>query len=250
MTKVSIYCFHHPPHKGVGGRRWQEFAIRLSQRGYDVSVTCAPWYVSDAPANLNGVKLKYLKRSRLRRFPFRETRLFLRPLWVLQKFFWGFQKKGYVDHTDGLLPSIRRRVRQDVTDGVHHVIVSCAPFHWALHVGRVLSDFDASERPQLIVDFRDPWSSNEIAYFNNLSVIERGLEGSREEEVWRLADKVLLVEESVALPCNLRLQKHFVLPNGASMSPLPYRERQDLGPVIRAVCFGSLYSGCFRSIYL
>ena len=247
MSKVSIYCFHHPPHKGVGGRRWREFAIRLSQRGYDVSVTCAPVYESGAPDSLDGVRLRYLQRSRMRRFPFRETRVFLRPLWILQRFFWRFRKKGFVDQTDGLLPSIRREVKQDLANGVHHIIVSCAPFHWALHVGRVLLDFDASDRPQFIVDFRDPWSSNDIAYFNHISDDERYLEANREEEVWQLADKVLLVEEKIALPRNLSLRKHFVLPNGAKMTPLVRRERQELGSVVKAVYFGSLYSGCLEN---
>ena len=71
MKKISIYCYHHPPHKGVGGRRWCEFGKRLAMRGHDVSVTVAPWS-GDVPLNLiEGVKVRFLKRSRWRRFPFR-----------------------------------------------------------------------------------------------------------------------------------------------------------------------------------
>jgi len=244
MKKISIYCYHHPPHKGVGGRRWGEFGKRLAIRGNDVSVTVAPWS-GDPPLNLiEGVKVRYLERSRWRRFPFRENRLSLRPLWIIQRLYWFFTGGGYADETDGLIDSIEEFVREDVRSGVDVIVVSCAPFHWGLHIGRELRRAPAMTRPMLAIDMRDPWSSNRIAYLNRASEWSRAREAKRELECLNLADLILAVENSVVLDSYQSSAKVEVLTNGAEMPQLKFQKEHVLNGEIRAVFVGSMYLGC------
>jgi hypothetical protein len=244
MLRISIYCFTHP-HKGVGGRRWREFSKRLSDRGHEVTITSGPWYGSKPELNLGKVKLRFLQRSRWRRFPFRENRRLLMPVWFFQKKIWELSGGGYSDNTDGLSRSIRKCVQSDVTRGVDVIIVSVAPFHWALKIGSVLEESSRGDRPKFIVDFRDPWSSNEIAYLVGASEDWRRIETEREERVLKLADEVLLVHLNIMKPEHYVLygNKVRVVPNGAKMTEITNVNYRKDCEVIRAVFLGTLYDG-------
>ena len=239
--KIRVYCFHHPPHKGVGGRRWAEFSSRLQQRGHDVLVTCAPMISPLSSFSEKGTPLRFLWRSIWHRFPFKENRWFLQPLWTIQKWIWALAKGGYADQTDGLIHSIRACVRQDIVEGADLIVVSCAPFHWANHIGEELHRYPENERPKFIVDLRDPWSSNEVAYFTDCSESDLKLEKERERQCWQMADQVLVVEPSLVFDSMAVASRWTAIPNGAVMNPLPREIRGSFSEGVHAVFLGTLY---------
>lgn len=245
MKKLSIYCYHHSPHKGVGGRRWKEFGKSLAERGFDVTVTVAPW-VGDIPPSSSGVNIRFLQRTIWRRFPFKENRAFLKPIWLAQKLIWKIRRGGYVDQTDGLKTSIKKAVQEDLLNQVDCILVSCAPFHWALHVASELNSSESPKRPKFIVDLRDPWSSNRIAYLVGASDRVRKNELNRELYCMESADLILSVDRRVVTEDYQNSSKLHIVPNGAKMPVLTNTKSHSIGEVVNLVFVGTMYKDCFE----
>lgn len=165
----------------------------------------------------------------------------LKPLWTIQKWIWAHAQGGYADQTDGLIHSIRACVRQDIGEGADLIVASCAPFHWANHIGEELNKYPEDERPKFILDLRDPWSSNQVAYFGDCSASELALEEKRERRCWEMADQVLVVEPSLVFGSMAGASSWTAIPNGADMSPLPREIRRSFTEVVHAVFLGTLY---------
>ena len=63
---------------------------------------------------------------------------------------------------------INTSVQQDIDNEVDFIIVSCAPFRWAYYISKYLAEHKG-KKPKLIIDIRDPWSTNKLSFFSSSS---------------------------------------------------------------------------------
>lgn len=245
MNNLSIYCYKYPPNQGVGGRRWHLFANRLLDLGYNVRVISK---MPDSPlANIKNQT--FLRKSKNRLFPWDRNKNDSKLIWHLQKLIAKLSIKGLIwEEVTYLKKEIITSVKQDIDNKVDCIIVSCAPFRWAYYISKYLAEYEG-EKPKLIVDIRDPWSSNRLSYFSSSSAKVIHEEAELERYTINKADHVFFVAEKDAENAKRNNTNTNIswVPNGADLTKVlnlkkPHKKSKLLGQ-IHIVFAGTLYKG-------
>lgn len=192
--KISIFAFWFPPDRDVGGRRWGIFAQELADRGHEVIVTTPRVQQKSTQWEKSGLNFREITTPR---FPESYGSSFSRKLqWHVTKALFKLRFKGWFwDPSITLKAQIKEFVNHDISNEFDAIIVTCAPFRWASHISEILRQ--QSKGPRFYVDLRDPWTKNQLAYFNSLSKKRIKQEQRFEVRAIREADGVILTHEAM-----------------------------------------------------
>lgn len=234
--KISIYAFWFPPDSDVGGRRWGIFAQELADRGHEIIVTTPQVQEKRAYWEKSGLNFRGITPPR---FPQSYGSSLSRKLcWHATKAFFRLRYSGWFwDPSITLKAQINEFVNHDISNEVDVIVVSCAPFRWAFHISEILSQ--QSKRPRFYVDLRDPWTKNQLAYFNSLSKkrIEQELE--LEASAIHEADGVILTHEAMLEHYGPKrkvfIPNNIVVPSGTWL-------RKEIKSELKLIFPGSLYA--------
>ena len=246
--KLQIISYTFPPTPGVGGRRWAKFAKYLNREGFDIRVIAAKGQDSERSAWCRDIKeiedkVTYLESNYPRHLGFYDTSVIHKVLYRLGKWKSILATKGnYYDKSIHWLEALKSEVRKNYAEGYKTVAVSVAPFHSALALSELKTELADMK---LIVDFRDPWTTNRTAYgFDGLSKSRQKFEIEAEKKVINSADHVV----SVAKEMNEHFQnlcttdtKFTVIPNGFDPEDIPAIDYPSTSTTGRFVFTGTLY---------
>lgn len=248
MKKVLIISFVFPPQHGVGGRRWAKFTRVLHEKGYDIQVICSSRYSSKESAWTRDVGSYSDKIERVDfNYPpilsGEVNSLFDRLNYRLQLFKNKRRIKGnYYDRTGRESRQFIEKVRQYLKDGYNNVIVSAGPFNYLNQILQLKRDFPDVN---LIADFRDPWTNNEMAFgFSDLSAERLEIERQKEREVLLGYNHIVSVSEEMNnyfINVIGESDKFKAIPNGFDPMDKLSEEKIDSKNDLRFVLSGTFY---------
>lgn len=167
--KVLIVSYIFPPKSGIGGRRWAKFSKYLNRLDVDLKVLTfqknndsnfSNWSkdiveYENKIERINPIQPYFIKDSSPKSF-------FGKVKYHISLLFWKNKYNGnYFDETVAMKSQIFGLLEKYYLLGYNNIIITSAPF--------LLSYFGAlfkEKYPQcnLITDFRDPWTNNEMGY--------------------------------------------------------------------------------------
>lgn len=199
-NKILLISYVFPPSKGIGGRRWAKFVKNLFRNGHDVKVVTfsngigslwskdvleykdsiqkiqpnQPFYMTnDTPSNILG-KIRYKISRIIYKMKYSGN---------IYDFSIGFKKQLYIVFDDHL------------EKGYNNIIVSAAPFYMAYYAAQYKKKNPAIN---LILDFRDPWTTNKMGYwFKDMPPKRQKVEKGIEKYTVTNADVVYTVNETM-----------------------------------------------------
>ena len=219
MNKSILFIgYSVSPKSGVGGRRWNKFLNEFLARGIRVHIICVsgdqelnyhalancqiipntyPKILSSNPSSYKQ-KLQYKFHQKWRSFRYYGTPYDL--------------CKGEID---AFLMNAKRTINELQ---IRNVIVSGAPFS-LFKVGRLLKNaFDIN----LIIDYRDPWTTGDGYGMNIISKRKKREERIEERMVLDVADHVIVASEDIKLRLtnvkNIKTKNIHVITNGHSFA--------------------------------
>jgi len=198
---LLLISYVFPPYPGIGGRRWAKLAKYLSRKGWHVHVICAKnpfpenslWTedvqsgritVHELPAHYPYVLLK----QKLSFFDKLEYRRQLRRLRSRHR---GTIYDRALDWEQALREKALDLIRKYA---IRNVIATGAPFrvmHYTVKLKRILPELN------VIVDFRDPWTSGKSYGIPELGAADMQHELDLERETVLGADTVLAPSEDI-----------------------------------------------------
>lgn len=233
--KISIFAFWFPPDIDVGGRRWGIFAQELASLGHDVTVTTPDAQLKSEFWEGKGLSFREITPPQFPR-AYGDS-LSSKLWWHATKFYFKLRYKGwYWDPSIALKPQIQELLDFDISNDVDVLIVTCAPFRWAFHITEFLSR--QLKGPRLYIDLRDPWTKNQLTYFNSLTKQRLEQEQELESRAIERADGIILTHEAM-LNHYLRKRKVFI-PNNIVV-PCGTWRRNEIVSDLKFVFPGSLY---------
>ena len=160
MIKILIINYSFPPNSGIGGRRWSKFAKEFDKLQVEYEVVAAKEEI-DIREELNK-KLHFLPSGYpaiISRGPrsFLEKLLYRIYLFILKARLQGNYFERSVFWYKSLIPFLRIKL----DEGFTHIIAYGGPFAYLSDAGDLKDQFP---RVQFILDFRDPWVSNETSF--------------------------------------------------------------------------------------
>lgn len=167
--KVLIVSYIFPPKSGIGGRRWAKFSKYLNRLDVDLKVLTFQKKNDSIFSNwskdiveyenkieiINPIQPYFLKDSS-------PKSIFGKVKYHMSLLYWKNKYNGnYYDETVAMQSQIFGLLEKYYLLGYNNIIITSAPF--------LLSYFGAlfkEKYPQcnLITDFRDPWTNNEMGY--------------------------------------------------------------------------------------
>jgi glycosyltransferase involved in cell wall biosynthesis len=213
QKKVLIVTYYWPPAGGPGVMRWVKFAKYLCQLGYEIYVITvdeklASYALSDKSLNTeihSSIKVfrtktrefynTYLRISKKEIIPFsgfvNESKPGVRQkliLFIRSHFFIPDPRRGWNTFA-------YNQAFQLINNERIPIVITTSPPHSTQLIGKRLKKHLPAIR--WIADFRDPWT--DVFYFDQLchSPLSRGVNKSMERSILKLADKVLVVSESM-----------------------------------------------------
>lgn len=139
--------------------------------------------------------------------------------------------------------SIRETVRALVDEGYTHFVVSAGPFRTAFYVVDELNKL--WERPFVVLDLRDPWSSNKLSFMRGVSLRRIEYEVALEARTLSRVNAVVvahqpMVQETVEFGISEK-QVHWI-PNGFEVEH-PTPSLVNGSKLIKMFFPGTIYSG-------
>jgi glycosyltransferase involved in cell wall biosynthesis len=222
--KVIIVCYTFPPSPGIGGRRWVKFAKYFKAKGIDVKIICAK------SENKNDVSQWCSDLDTLHNdIIYQDTNA---PYYIANKspktFFgkilyrWHHLKdlikhKGYIyDSSLNWKPILQSKIVELYKQGYNNVIVTGGPFESCVQVAELKKTW-----PQLnvIVDFRDFWTTNETSFsYKYLTDKRMFTEKLKEKFIVENVDYVVSVYDELTdyfkQKVNRKDLKFLTIPNG------------------------------------
>ena len=167
--KVLIVSYTFPPKSGIGGRRWAKFAKYLNRSGTDVRVLT---FTSKGDSNLSNWKRdineyedKIEKVHPIKPY-FIDTNspnsIIGKVRYRFSLFFWKLKYRGnYFDETVAMQKQVMNLLEKYYSQGFNNIVITSAPF--------LLSYYGALFKVKyplcnLLLDFRDPWTNNQMGY--------------------------------------------------------------------------------------
>lgn len=198
---MLIICYTFPPSTGIGGRRWAKFAKYLHEDNVELEVIAARNDTkegSDWKKDIDSYKHKitYLKSGYseiLSKYPktfYGKIAYRLALLKAKIK-----QPGNYYDKSIFWKHELLKTVESKILKGYNNVIVSCAPFTSAYYLLELKSKY---KHVNFIVDFRDPWTTNQTSYgFSELSLKRQKFEKEKELKVVKSYDYIITVADEM-----------------------------------------------------
>jgi len=199
--KVILLTNTYPPIGGIGGRRWVKFIKYLSPKN-DFFVFCTSAIQKKSRSSwthdlINLHKIKYIKSfypkylsktpiSFFDKFMYRISLLFL-------KF---FTKGNYYDRSVLFNDEINKLLERKILEGYHNVVVTMPPFQLSYHILKTLYKYPFVK---LILDFRDPWTTNKTSYsYDQISSERLAYEKEIEKEVLARSNVIISVLDEMS----------------------------------------------------
>ncbi|MGL4596310.1 MAG: hypothetical protein ACRCYO_02205, partial [Bacteroidia bacterium] len=169
MKKILLVAFHFPPNPGIGSRRWAKFAKYLAQQGHEVFVLAAEvlpehqndtrWLSDVQQERIHTFRLPTnyptILRSNVKSF---SDKLCYR--FALAKVNRNQQGTPY-DYSGCWQKMLQEKARELIRkEKIKNVVVTVAPFRSAFFMAQLKTEFPELN---LIVDYRDPWTTG-LAY--------------------------------------------------------------------------------------
>lgn len=223
MKSVLIICYSFPPYPGIGGRRWAKFAKYLQKNGNKVYAICA-----ENPYNYNSSWNNDVREIETHQLPIRyplplitfPTSISGRILYKISLLKVKLLSKGnYYDKTIFWEKQLKRKCADLIQKhNIKNVICSVGPFNMSQHVINLKQQFPDVN---FILDYRDPWTNNKMA-FGFMSISEKRLlyETQVERSVLEKYDLITGVsaqfnEHFEQITSNRKeFNKYYTLPNG------------------------------------
>lgn len=194
---VLIINYDFPPTGGIGGRRWAKFAKFFFNNKVDFSVITfennadlSPWQSDIVPFKdrIVQVNSQYPKivntvpKTLIEKIRYKATIQILK--WRTKG---NYYDKSALDESV-VIDQIEKTIREkNVTD----IVVSVAPFKLSYFISKIIPKYPDIK---FIVDFRDPWTTNETSYgFKYLSKKQKAEEKELELNVIKNFHKVVSV---------------------------------------------------------
>ena len=251
MKQILIVNYGFPPNPGVGGRRWALFAKYLSKKGYRIHVLSYKYQgkLESAYSNIleddNIIlhKLPTFYPEILNTSPKTIKEKILYRLW---HFFLSVYSKGtlYDKVIFGKKRIQKKALRIINNNNIQNVIVSGAPFRLCYYFAEIKNHI-----PNLIIDFRDPWTWGEGYGYNNLNLKKFNFEKKMETFVIENSDiilvpyKKMLTELEELHPKSAHRIKF--LPHGFDKEDIVPRKKNTLikKHKINLIYIGTIYDG-------
>lgn len=167
--KLIIICFTFPPVPGIGGRRWAKYSKYLLRNNIDVQLITAKLPYSnnsDWTVDINELK----SQNRIHYFNTNYPNYLLKtPSNVLDKigyklslYYAKWKIKGnYYDKSSLCKKELQAKVITLIELGYNNIILSVGPFYYSTFLIEIKSKYPDVN---LILDVRDPWTNNKMAF--------------------------------------------------------------------------------------
>ncbi len=215
--RIIIVNFAFGNKGNVGGRRWRHFSAFL-EKDYD-AIFVLTEKSNEAMTNENNSiqvipffhffqSLKKINIPIIRGIMYRFSLMISR----------GLIRGNYFDNSyfvgKSMSKWIRKHLAKNQKDAQYTVLISMGPFQSALPLLSLKKEF-----PQVtfILDYRDPWSHNTLAFgIKHLSEKRRKIEQQNEWKALQMADGVIAVDEAVIAQWihTQTLPPYRIIPNG------------------------------------
>ncbi|MEZ4800865.1 MAG: hypothetical protein R2809_14035 [Flavobacteriales bacterium] len=258
---ILIINFDFPPNPGIGGRRWAMFAHYLAKDSNNIiHVLCRKNTSGDTSLYFdlvqgkNNIKFHYLPHF----YP-KVLDSYPKSIWSKIKYrFWNTLLKIYSKGTpyDKALFFKRRIMKMALTiiqkNKIENVIVSGAPFRLCYYMASLKSRI-----PNLIVDFRDPWTWGPNYGYSSLSSVRTKAEKNMQDLTISNADIILAPVDVMRNELQSQYPKHSskikLLPHGFDANQIRQRQKESRisTSTLRLIFIGTLYEGIgdyFREI--
>ena len=202
MKKILIVSYYLGTNKGVGGKRWFNYANYLSAQGYEITILTTSLraeierlhpkinivnFTSNYPKILDHTTFNVFEKVKYR---------------VLLIFMYLVCKGVIFDRAKRLESLIHQEIEKLISSGdFRNLIVSGAPFSLMYFVCKYFRN-----RINIISDFRDPWTWGHGYGFKNLSKKRKQYEISCEEFVINNSNYVTCASKDISLELNLRMK--------------------------------------------
>lgn len=160
MKQILIVNYGFPPNPGIGGRRWALFAQELSKKGYKIHVLLKKHNGLEKSLYSNILNDKNITLHNLPTFYPNVLNTSPKSLWKKTLYrFWNlvlstYSKGTQYDKAIFLKRQIQRKALKIIKENkIENVIVSGAPFRLCFYFAEIKNKI-----PNLIIDFRDPWT--------------------------------------------------------------------------------------------
>lgn len=258
--KLLIISFVFPPMPGVGGRRWAKFAKYLHRAGVDVHVLAAENFLDGTSAwgpdiqELDG-RITYLPSK----YPAALGKV---PASIPEKLSYRLAlakvkakvKGNYYDRSAHWIETVKQKTEELVKSGFNNVLITGGPFHTCAHIPAFFKD--RYPDVNVILDFRDPWTTNKTAFgFTSLSAERFQKERQLEQKALGNADFVIAVSQEMlddfakSVNEDVNAGKYACIPNGYDPEDIP----NDLGSEnenLRFVFTGTVYRQSHKAFKL
>lgn len=195
---ILIISFTFPPYSGVGGRRWAKFAKYLNLAGNKVEVIAAHSGFEKSStwkSDVENLSITYHNSGYPKFLGIQPKTIFQKIMYRLSLLYMKATVKGnFFDKSAKWGNGIRKLVDQKIkSQNIDVVFVTCAPFHLAYHLLPLVM---RNRNIKWVVDFRDPWTTNQTAYgFEHLSPTRKQFELNAEKEVVKSYDEIIAVAQ-------------------------------------------------------
>lgn len=254
--KILIVSFTFPPYSGVGGRRWAKFAKYLKRAGHNIEVIAgvsgfdknSPWI-----KDIEGIKVEYHNTGYPMYLGINPTNIFEKFMYRMSLLYMKLTTSGnYFDKSAKWKKKLANEIVKR-TGELDIVFVTCAPFRMAFDLIPLVKKYP---KIKWVVDFRDPWTTNQTAYgFESLSKKRKLFEKEAEKEVVQAYDEVISVAEPMSTYfksiCVDNQKKIKTIPNGYDPEDFPsIKEEKKANSYFTFVFAGTLYDKAIPSFLL
>ncbi len=167
--KLLIICFTFPPVPGIGGRRWAKYSKYLLRNKIDVRLVTADLPHTNDSEWTNDIK-ELNSQKRIHYFkPNYPTYLLKNTSTVIDKigyklslFYAKWKIKGnYYDKSALCKKELLAQVVPLIEQGYNNIILSVGPFYYSTFLIELKNKFP---HVNFILDVRDPWTNNKMAF--------------------------------------------------------------------------------------
>jgi len=199
--KVVIIAYTFPPAKGIGGRRWAKFAKFLVRLGVDVKVIS----FSDGSGSSWTEDIKEFENQIIKLVP--KQPYYIKhpaPRSIIGKVRYKLSLKSMQNSHDaniydpaiGLKHQLILELEKLIEVGYLNIIVTGAPFYLTYYTSQIKNKY---RNVNLIMDYRDPWTTNKMGYqYKDMSKERLEAEQRIEKETISKADFVYTVNDTMS----------------------------------------------------
>lgn len=202
MKKILIVSYYLGTNKGVGGKRWLNYANYLSAQGHEITIL-----TTSLRSEIEGLHPKINIVNFTSNYPkildYSTFNVFDKVKYRVLLIFMYLVCKGVIfDRAKRLESLIQQEIEKLISSGdFKNLIVSGAPFSLMYFVCKYFRN-----RINIISDFRDPWTWGHGYGFKNLSKKRKQYEISCEEFVINNSNYVTCASKDISLELNLRMK--------------------------------------------